>query len=362
MHIGCAVVSVPPKWETSTLLDVPPVDGQPDPEVHYSFQRYQMLWPKPTVPRNSELVLEEQETGTRALLYLHGYNTSFREALLRAAQLAAGLDEGTRVYMFSWPSQRKVLAYAQDMDNAERAEASLQKFIQLLMRDTTIRNLDIIAHSMGSQGLLRSITALRPVFDHRFNEQIGETRQGDNAQPAERKDRVRLGQVIFAAPDVSSLVFRERLSQLAPFANRVTVYTSAADKALKWSEFVRGKNPRAGTIDTTGQPIQLHGSRVHVIDATADLPPRLSLDRYVQLNHNYFADDPSVFADILSLLRDNTRRKPPDRLAKNPSKVPYTFLEMPYAENSAVKYWKIKRLPGSSSFERQRSAAGSAAR
>lgn len=347
LHIACAVISVPPNATSSVMLDKPKVtQGRAqgfDPQVHYTVEHIKDIWPNKWEDPGSNLYLvDEEQKGSfnRALLYLHGYNTSFSDALLRVAQIASGLEHGRRIYMFSWPSQRKVLSYGEDMDNAERAEPALQKFVQLILRDTNISNLDIIAHSMGSQMLLRSIEGLRPIFDRRFAEP-NETENDEKDVPT--KNRVRLGQVIFAAPDVSTLVFQDRLRKLTPFARRVTVYTSRVDKALRISEWIRGKIPRAGSIvKALDEPVMIESPNVHVVDVTGELPSRLSLERYLQWNHNYFADNPAVLADIQSLLRDSSRKNPKRRAETSKFALPHEFEPVEYKIKNGSVYWRMK--------------------
>ncbi len=49
------------------------------------------------------------ESVSSALVFIHGYNTSFKEALFTVAQIAAATDYPGRVYMYSWPSAASML-------------------------------------------------------------------------------------------------------------------------------------------------------------------------------------------------------------------------------------------------------------
>ena len=97
----------------------------------------------------------------RVLLFIHGYNNSFEDAVKRAAQIAAAADYSGYIYVFSWPSQSRYSGYAADMDYAEQAELYLQYFIKQIFAEPTGLEVDIIAHSMGAQILMRSMSALR---------------------------------------------------------------------------------------------------------------------------------------------------------------------------------------------------------
>ena len=229
----------------------------------------------------------------RALLFIHGYNNSFEDAVQRAAQFAAASDYDGFIYVFSWPSQGRFSSYAADMDFAESSEPELVRFMKMILTGGTPVKLDVIAHSMGSQIFLRSLDGLRSVFDVRVG--------------AARFDRLRFGQLIFAAPDVSAQLFERKIAQIRPFADRVTVYASANDGALDISGWVRGNLPRAGAIGSSGQP--MYAPNVDVIDITGQLIPRYLVKRYYYATHSAYAYDVDVVEDIADILAQSARAK-----------------------------------------------------
>lgn len=343
LHVGCAIVSVPPDPAIAAKVLRPKPNGRGqfepfDAQKHFGIDSVVDLGSSARLGRGEEFILvDEGKEGAfeRALLFIHGYNTSFGEALLRVAQFAAAVDENLRVYMFSWPSRERYFSYVDDLDNAERAEQSLQYFMKLILRDANVRQLDVIAHSMGSQSLLRSVDGLRAVFDQRaWGIEAGTG--ADAAKPSQV--RLRLGQVIFAAPDVSRPIFERQLAMLAPYARRVTVYTSAVDRALWLSELLRF-SPRAGYLGTAKEPVEARG--VHVIDVTGKPLPKLSPKRLTEFNHNYFVENPSVLRDIQSILKDATARNPRRRAEAVKGRLLHTFLEVPYSGRFDSFYWKL---------------------
>ena len=169
------------------------------------------------------------------------------------ARIAGGADYKGRVYMFSWPSVSQSLRYLQDVDNAEEAEGSLQAFLAAILRDNNIHTLDIVAHSMGSQQLMRVMGSIRSILDGRRQEE----------------GSLHLGQVVFAAPDVSAAVFNTKILQWAKLAQRVTIYTSGGDWVLWLSSFLRGLNDRAGGHTPWGEPLYVNASNVYVIASRA---------------------------------------------------------------------------------------------
>jgi esterase/lipase superfamily enzyme len=255
------------------------------------------------------------EDATHALLVIHGYNNSFVEATQAVARIAGGADYKGRVYMFSWPSVSKSLRYLQDVDNAEEAEGSLQAFLAAILRDNNIRTLDIVAHSMGSQQLMRVMGSIRGILDGRRHEE----------------GSLRLGQVVFAAPDVSAAVFNTKILQWAKLAQRVTIYTSGGDWVLWLSSFLRGLNDRAGGHTPWGQPLYVNASNVYVVDKT---PPEYDYWKFFSYTHADYVDDKVILNDIQTVITgkpagDPSKRDPEGKV----------FKALPYKGIQGKTYW-----------------------
>jgi esterase/lipase superfamily enzyme len=255
------------------------------------------------------------EDATHALLVVHGYNNSFSEAIQAVARIAGGADYKGRVYMFSWPSVSRSLRYLQDVDNAEEAEGSLQAFLAAILRDNNIRTLDIVAHSMGSQQLMRVMGSIRSILDGRRHEE----------------GMLRLGQVVFAAPDVSAAVFNTKILTWAKLAQRVTIYTSGGDWVLWLSSFLRGLNDRAGGHTPWGQPLYVNASNVYVVDKT---PPEYDYWKFFKYTHADYVDDKVILNDIQTVI---TGKPPGDPTKRDPEgKV---FKALPYKGSQGKTYW-----------------------
>jgi len=255
------------------------------------------------------------EDATHALLVIHGYNNSFHEALQATARIAGGADYKGRVYMFSWPSVRSPLRYLQDADNAEEAEGSLQAFLAAILRDNNIRTLDIVAHSMGSQQLMRVMSSIRTILDGRRHDE----------------GTLRLGQVIFAAPDVSAAVFNTKIHAWAKLAERVTIYTSGGDWVLWLSSFLRGFNDRAGGHTPWGEPLFVNANNVYVIDKT---PPEYDFWKFFTYTHSDYVDDNVILNDIQTVITGQPSGDPSQR--DPDGKV---FKALPYKGVANKKYW-----------------------
>lgn len=255
------------------------------------------------------------EDATHALLILHGYNNTFHDALQAAARIAGGADYKGRVYMFSWPSVSSSWRYLQDVDNAEEAEGSLQAFISAILRDNNIKTLDIVAHSMGSQQLVRVMGSIRDILDGRRHEE----------------GALHLGQVIFAAPDVSSSVFSTKIQTWAKLAERVTIYTSGGDWVLWLSSLLRGFNDRAGGHTPWGDPLNVNFNNVYVIDKT---PPEYDFWKFFTYTHADYVDDKVILNDVQTVI---TGKPPGDPSKRDPEgKI---FQAKPYRGGNGRKFW-----------------------
>ena len=159
--------------------------------------------------------------GTRSrsvLVFVHGYNVSFDDAVLRAAQVAADIGFDGTVVAFDWPSAGALAGYVRDQQAARNAGYHFAEFLRALSAVVVPDRLHLVVHSMGSEVLARAVTVLA----------------GDSTLR-------RFDQVIFAAPDIDARYFRrEVLPRLARRARRVTLYASSDDEALRASRSVNG--------------------------------------------------------------------------------------------------------------------------
>lgn len=210
----------------------------------------------------------------RALLYVHGFATTFETAAHTVAQISYDIDFDGLPMMYSWSSAGAVGVddYVRDYDVVRLAVEPFQEFLRVVAEQGELDEIHVLAHSMGNQlvGLAFREMAL-----------AGEELPG-------------LAQLVLAAPDVDAQEFRSRYAPRFPDLFRgVTVYVSDDDWALEASKEFRSGLPRAGAVAGGLLTAALPG--IEVIDATG-LPADF-------LDHSYFAANDSVRSDLYCVIR-----------------------------------------------------------
>jgi esterase/lipase superfamily enzyme len=199
------------------------------------------------------------------LVFLHGYNVTFEDALRRAAQVSYDLDFRGVVILFSWPSLGRLIGYGADTDRAAASAAKLADFLQAL-EGGPWKQVHLMAHSMGNRVLIAALA--------------------DN-----RRSELPLREIVLVAGDVEVEVFKQQFAKIAGEGNRYTSYVSKVDRALLISSILHQTN-RVGFLKD--EPFILDG--LETIDAT-----------YVDtslLGHNYFGNDRTVLTDLGYLFRE----------------------------------------------------------
>jgi esterase/lipase superfamily enzyme len=251
--------------------------------VEYTFAADQaamraqyVLLDKVTPLEKSEFVrqLHQQISESRfkdVFIFVHGYNNTFEDAARRTAQMAYDLDFDGTPMLYSWPSQGNATAYAVDEAAVGISGRRLADFLETVVTLSGAQRIHLIAHSMGNRAL---IEALQTYLAKRAPENRGHI----------------FGQIVFTAPDVDRDYFTDAIPSLAGSAERVTLYASDNDYALRTSQFVHGA-PRAGTA---GDDVIVKLAGLDSIDMSS-----VPADA---LGHSYFAANSGAIFDIFRLL------------------------------------------------------------
>ncbi len=244
-----------------------------------------------------------EKPGREALVFVHGFNVEFWEAMVRAAQLAADLDIDGVVAAYSWPSRGNVLSYPSDRQEIIAPHIDeLRRMISTIALTPGIGRVTVIAHSMGCEFLL-------PALKDLALELGGAPGAGKAGTKPLLKD------VIFAAPDVDLAHFAGIVPGLTGIAGRVSVYCSEKDSALSWGRWLLMSHDRAGNqAGKLAATLAGRASAIDTIDTT-----EASADT---IGHNDFAS--SAIDDLrgivwLSLLPDRRPTLVEKRIENGPA-------------------------------------------
>ena len=233
-----------------------------------------------------------------ALLFVHGFNVSFENALLRAAQISYDTKFKGPVFLFSWAARESVRAYFGDNEGTVIVGEHLFDFVKLIVGETKVKKIHFIAHSMGNLVLLNALGKL--TMDPSLRSVIGE--------------------IINAAPDVKASVFEHMVSASKGNGSSFTLYASRGDWALWTSGLIRGE-PRAGFI----------GDKALIVPGVETIDVTDAGTGYFGLNHDVYAANPVLVEDMKRIFKD--RKHPPDQRTE-------TFV--PVAANGGT-YWRYHR-------------------
>lgn len=298
LHVGRADVWLPKLIEeggTRERGETPYLKGEV-PEAENELVKYVFLT-RITKSGQERFLLELDDAliennSYAALLFVHGFNTPFEDALIRSAQLSVDLsrrgqfDVGVPL-LFSWPSAGEVSLeqYRGDQDRSIGAAPYLEQFLDLVVENSDIDRINIVAHSMGNRILTKALEDYAADYLERHSADDIEFR------------------IILVAADVDREIFDGVTGVLDNLKANVTIYTSDADRALQVSEIVNEGKLRLGDTDTNRPYIRLN-EYYETVDATGVATELFGL------GHNYYSDNPFILGDMLCAMAE---RAPEER-------------------------------------------------
>ena len=244
------------------------------------------------------------------LIYIHGYNVSWNDAVGAALALHEMLNissghgnKKTMVVLFSWPSDGMALPYVSYKSDRSEAQGSgyafgrsLLKLVDFLVRlrsadrkgDSTTelcnQELHLLCHSMGNYVLQSSL------------QRIAQFSPGP-AMP-------RLFEHIFlCSPDVDDNVLEpgEPMGRLHELSRHVSIYYNRGDLALHISDHTKGNPERLGT-NGAARPGVTH-TKIHQIDCSRLVHGVVEHSYYLCGNINM-----DIRKSIAGLSQDDTSR------------------------------------------------------
>lgn len=179
------------------------------------------------------------------VLFVHGFNTNFPEALYRMAQIQTDFAVPGQPVLFSWPSNAQTQGYLYDRDSTLIARNALEETLRRLDRISGGR-VTLIGFSMGA---FLAVETLRQV--------------GRSSDPSLLG---RLRGVVLISPDIDVQLFRASAPEIRPFPDPFLILASRQDRALGLAALITGQKSRLGSIESL-QGLEDLG--VTLIDVTA---------------------------------------------------------------------------------------------
>ncbi len=201
-----------------------------------------------------------------ALVFVHGFNVSFNDALHSAAELAQCMDSDVLPIVVSWPSAAKMTSYLEDEEAVGVSRERLRSAVEYILSHPAIDEITVVAHSMGTRLVTRVLADL------------------DLAG----KKLPRLKRVAYAAADLDEAEFAEYWPRLSPMASSGwSFYVSKNDLAM-WASTALHRRPRIGDSRQRVYTVE----SADTIEATKAAPLRKAF------GHSYVIDSTVVSRDL----------------------------------------------------------------
>lgn len=199
----------------------------------------------------------------RILLFVHGYNNTTSDAILRLAQFVEDTEFQGVPVLFTWASAAKAPRYVYDLNSALIARVRIKDLSDVLVA-TRAESVNILAHSMGALLTMEGLV--------------------DAQQAGRLGTRKKIDTIMLASPDIDIDLFRTQVG-LLPQAIRDKMYVliSENDAALRFSRRIAGGVPRVGGADAA----ELEPLGVTVIDLS-------EVNDSSSGSHSKFAGSPEV--------------------------------------------------------------------
>lgn len=264
-----------------------------DPEKHVVLLSVEKLEEDEFIKRSRARLLSSSDKD--ALIFIHGYKTSFEDATRRIAQITYDLGFKGLPLLYSWPSENMLHRYMVDEANITWTRTHFEQFTKMALTQLGAETVHVIAHSMGN----RVLAEILKDFD-----------------PLELPDgSAKLRQIIFAAPDIDKDTFEDLAKKFSRKVDRYTLYASSKDIPLDLSN-IGHKYQRAGD----SHPEVTIAQSVDTIDASNVIASFLG--------HAYYGENRSVISDIFHLIRNGL---PPAERGLNPCEI------------NGKQYWEFRK-------------------
>ena len=164
-----------------------------------------------------DLITALKNSNRTPLVFVHGFNVKYQEAIFRAAQIAYDLKYQGPIILFTWPAGAKEgffeeamlnRTYENNLINAKDSIAAFKNFLLDLQKNNL--KINLMVHSMGHQVVL---PALKELGDLNPKSPL-------------------VHELILNAPDFDIKEFSNFNKQIKLSSSRITLYCSNNDKAM----------------------------------------------------------------------------------------------------------------------------------
>ncbi|MBB2751546.1 UNVERIFIED_ORG: esterase/lipase superfamily enzyme [Rhizobium aethiopicum] len=261
-HLTQISISIPAKREAGTVQW--PKRLPPDPATDFAVTHVQQI---DTVAQG-RVWFRQHVNGGHALVFVHGFNNTYEDSVFRLAQIVHDSKMQATPVLFTWPSRAEITAYEYDKESTNYSRTALEQALRTLAADPNVKDITIMAHSMGTWLAMESLRQMG-IRDGHVNSKIHN--------------------VILASPDIDIQVFAKQYVEMGEPRPKFTIFVSQDDKALAISSFITGRVSRLGAINPAEEPYR---SKLEKAGITAiDLTKVKSND---SLNHGKFAESPEI--------------------------------------------------------------------
>ncbi|MCC6275576.1 MAG: alpha/beta hydrolase [Leptospiraceae bacterium] len=260
---GLCKVNVPIGHEIGAIDTNPAGDS----EKFFKFEKYESF-------KFDHIINSiQRDSSEEVIVFVHGFNVKFEEAIFRAAQIKFDVKFPGPVIVYTWPAGaeegflNQLLIQGTYKNNFQNALSSIAGFKNFLKKiESTKKKIHLIVHSMGHQVVLPGLAEISGEFSEPF-----------------------LQEVIFNAPDFDTNEFSKIASRISKSSKRVTVYCSPGDNALVASSKVNS-GKRIGSCEKI--------SGVEMINVNPVDSPVLGIGG---LGHGYYSSRP-ILTDLFQVL------------------------------------------------------------
>lgn len=255
-------VTVPPNHVVGELER--PKRLPPDPRTEFAVVEPVIYSNSATFVREIDRELAKRPRDQqKILLFVHGYNNTTSDSILRLAQFVEDTGYQGVPVLFTWASAAKLPRYVYDLNSALVARVKIKEMAEVLAK-TRAKEVDIFAHSMGT------FLTMEGLVDAQQSGRLGTRKAIDH--------------IMLASPDIDIDLFRTQIGLLPrPIIEKMYLLISADDAALRISRKIAGGVPRVGAANA----LELEKLGVTVIDLS-------EIEDSNSGSHSKFAGSPEV--------------------------------------------------------------------